>query len=98
MESNPYELKAHVKAYEKIRKQRDYESWVLGLYVQSAIASTVGNMHAKRGHKKIEYLKQPLYVETEEQGLSEAEKKRYTENFFTQLKIMQANFELSKGS
>lgn len=77
--NGPSEL---VKVYERMHRYRmeeiNQQMWVMGLYITSAISSTVGNMLSSKGSKKIEYVKEPiqLFEKSEEEKRIEAERER----------------------
>lgn len=68
----------------------DYEEWKLGIYVASALGSTVGNMFSKKKHK---YPEEPMMNNI---IMTESERIQKVEEFFSGLKVMQKNFERSK--
>lgn len=90
----------------RLKKEEDNAyAYIQGIYVRDALASTVGNMFRKKGSKAIEYPSEPygMYkdeqieeVQDGEEIMTEDEKRRKTEALFMQLRLMQANFELSK--
>lgn len=100
----PAIIDAHKKAFKIKKEEQNAFAYIQGIYVRDALASTVGNMFKKKGAKAIEYPSQPydLYAKAEEQGgesdggMSEAEKRKKTEALFGMLRLMQANFEISK--
>lgn len=71
--------------------------WVMGMYVQNAVAVAVE--HCLAGKKaKSKYLEKPLREEQEkEENLSEKELQQMREQFVAKLMIMKTNFELSKN-
>ena len=98
---------AIVEAYKqgfKIKKdEQNTFAYIQGIYFRDALASTVGNMFKKKGAKAIEYPSEPyeLYAHTDDNGntdggMSEEEKRKKTEALFGVLRLMQANFEISK--
>ena len=79
----------------------DVEQFRMGVYTYEAVSVAVSNMFLKKGKKPNKYRDKPILQEydekiKEEQPLTEDEKIRQTEMLFTNLKIMQANFENNK--
>lgn len=93
---NPRTLKVYLSGYRmKREQQRDYDNYMAyltGAYVREAIASTVGNMFAKKTAKPFEYPKEPYSLEGKRE-LTEAEKELQRIQFLDSLMQMQANFE-----
>ena len=100
----PAIIDAHKKAFKIKKEEQNAFAYIQGVYVRDALSSTVGNMFKKKGAKAIEYPSQPydLYAKADEAieesdgGMSEAEKRKKTEALFGMLRLMQANFEISK--
>jgi len=99
----PAVIDAYKQGYKLKKEEQNVFAYLQGIYVRDALASTVGNMFKKKGAKATEYPSEPypLYdqVSTESEsdgGMSEAEKRRKTEALFGMLRLMQANFEMSK--
>ena len=100
----PRVIDAHKKAFKIKKDEQNTFAYIQGIYFRDALASTVGNMFKKKGAKAIEYPSEPynLYANTNEEngnedgGMSEAEKRKKTEALFGMLRLMQANFEISK--
>ena len=98
---NPRIMNVHIAGYKKrVNTQLDYDNYVSylgGIYVRDALASTVGNMFSKKTAKPIEYPKMPYPITQEQvEQREEAEKEAQRQMFWAQLQTMQANFELSK--
>ena len=95
MESNPKELKPFVEA-ERLKVLRyDEDMWVMGMYVQSAVAVAIE--HCLAGKKaKSKYLEMPLREKVEEENnVSEEKLQKQREQFVAHLMIMKTNFELN---
>lgn len=101
----PRMINAHKQGYKLKAQEQNAMYHLEGIYTREALLATVGNMFKKKGAKAYEYPEKPFEIggntETDDQGintgaLTEAEKKRRTEALFGQLRLMQANFELSK--
>jgi len=100
----PAMVNAHKKAFKIKKDEQNAFAYIQGIYFRDALASTVGNMFKKKGAKAIEYPSEPydLYAKASEDsgesdgGMSEAEKRKKTEALFGMLRLMQANFEISK--
>lgn len=60
-----------VRAFHKAEKMRqmrmDNEAWLTGLYVKSALESTVCNMFSGKTAKKSKYPEQPMMFEKEQE-------------------------------
>ena len=97
---NPRIIKLIAKGYQEKIKEQDYIAWWANQYTLSAVMVAVE--HCLAGTKaKSKYIEKPFLQEIEEKQmankeLTEEEKKRQTEQLFTQLQIMQANFKLNK--
>ena len=72
-------VRAFRKAHELRQEQTDADAWLHGLYVQQAIAATVGNAFQKKGSKAIEYPNEPISVK-EKRERTEAHKRKVAEN------------------
>lgn len=98
---NPRIIKIHLKA-QKIKEQMiDEKLWRMGLYVESAVATAVEHNLAGRKAKS-QYVKKPFLQEaqiSEKKELTE-ERKAEMENqkLAMTLRIMQANYEISKSA
>ena len=103
MHSTPKTIKAYDKAYRIKRDLSDAEAHKNGEYIFEAFQSALNNMFRKKGQKPKGYLdvaKKPIFQRTEQEeqeGLTEEEKRKRTEMFFTNLEIQMANFNLAKG-
>lgn len=82
----------------------DESAWLAGAYVYEAFSAVMANAFSKHGNHK--YRSKPFSQEIEdekrftgkstERPLTEEEKKRYTDQLFLALSIMQANFNINK--
>lgn len=97
MESCPKELEPFVEAEKLKVLKRDEDMWVMGMYVQSAVAVAVE--HCLAGKKaKSKYLEMPLREKAdEENNISEEKLQKQREQFVAQLMIMKTNFELNNA-
>ena len=94
---NPRLLKPFVEAYKHKQKILDEQMWLMGIYVHEAVGIVLGNAFAKKGAKKLEYLKEPLMKrQTTETELTEEEKMEQVKNLFTMLSARKTNFDLNK--
>lgn len=73
---HPHAARAYAKAEEYKRKQRNYDSWLQGLYIAHAISSTIGNAFIEKGAQPNEYPEHPFATDAEEM---EAERKAQEE-------------------
>lgn len=96
MNSCPKELEPFVEAERLKILRQDEDMWVMGMYVQSAVAVAIE--HCLAGKKaKSKYLENPLRENTEtENNVSEEKLKKMREEFVAQLMLMKANFDLEK--
>lgn len=99
-EMNPRIVNAHIEGHKLFIKEQNALYHLEGAYTVKALEATVGNMFKKKGVKAIEYPAKPFDLEgasnDSPDGMTEEEKRRKTELLFGKLRIMQANFELSK--
>lgn len=56
----PRVLGSYIKKHEKELDEMNYNSWLIGLYVNKAIASTLGNMFGGKNSVKDNYFEKPL--------------------------------------
>ena len=99
MDSCPKELEPYDIAHKKQIEEKDMlmHAW-LGNYGVSALGVAISHCFSKNASSK--YIEKPIFskIKEETQGLDENEKQRQTEQFFMQLNIMGANFNLNKDS
>lgn len=103
-EMNPRIVNAHIEGHKLFIQEQNALYHLEGVYTKCALDATVGNMFKKKGAKAIEYPAKPFDFNDDSSesspegtnGMSEEEKKRKTQMLFASLRIMQANFELSK--
>lgn len=103
------QYEAYVKAYEMKRKDMDSLHWLNGMYTISAIGFAASKI-VEGNKSKAEYTSRPLLSQEEEirqeslsqesdtdevEVLSEEERKRKAEAFFTTLHIFSANVRLN---
>lgn len=96
--SNPRKDKYYFEAYRLKRKCDDEIAHRQGFYTYMAVATALSNAFRKKGDKPSEYMKEPITAMSEEECITEKQKINATNSFFNHLKLMQANFELSKKS
>lgn len=101
---NPHIIKLLLKGHEEKVKEQDALNWCLGQYMASALDATVCNafLWRKKGEKAHKYIDRPIMQKFENKQeqknkvpLTEDEKKKQTEQLFTKLRIMGANFNLN---
>ena len=80
---DPLMVRAFYKADKLRRRREDENAWLYGMYVQSAIDATVGNMFRKTGETRAEYPKEPILLSKakEVQEMREAQRKENEKNF-----------------
>ena len=82
------------------RKIIDEENWILGGYVFEAVSLSLRNEFRKKTQKAKSYfevVKNPFLNNVNTKELSEDEKQRQREKIMAGLKIMQINFNNSRG-
>ena len=87
-EGSPHLVKYYRQAHKLKMEQENQIAWMQGLYVKSALDSTLGNMFRKKGSKSIKYLEKPLEIfpKTEEEKEKEALAERQKAiDYFNQL-------------
>lgn len=101
----PAVIEAYKAGYKLKKEEQNVFAYLQGVYVRDALASTVGNMFKKKGAKATEYPSEPYKLYDNQTtgnhgesdgGMSEEEKRKKTEALFGMLRLMQANFEISK--
>jgi hypothetical protein len=76
---DPLIVRAFYKADKLKQKRMDEQAWLTGMYVRSALDSTIGNAFRKTGQDPAEYPGKPLSVlnrEEKEREKSEKEKEQ----------------------
>lgn len=77
-------------------KQKDEEAWAQGMYFYSAVSAALAKF---AGNKRAEYIKSPVSSQkntiTNEENMTDNQKEKYVEQLFTNLMIMQSNFNNS---
>ena len=104
MHLNPRKLEVIYKGYRERMKHSVDEMYENARYVFYAHSVALANFSIgfSGKHKKMlrfeEEVERPKFDEPEKQDeLTRADKKKYTELIFANLRLRQANFELSKG-
>ena len=102
MHSTPKTIKAYDKAFKIRRDFADAEAYKDGEYFFEAMQTAISNVFRSKGHKPKSYLEvsdKPILQRTKEKEMSEdmteEEKRKYTEAFFTNLEIQMANYNLA---
>lgn len=90
LDSNPKKLEPYTKAHIMEEKRKDKHNWELGLYIRSAIASSMT--------EKNKYIEKPMYEDFEvERELTEDEKEVQVRMFFSNIESLGREFNESKG-
>lgn len=100
--SNPRLMKPYLKAYEEKAKE-DFERqnimmYIQGVYFKDALSCVIGNMFKGKNEKPIEYPSEPyrLFKNKEEnRELTEEEKIEQTNQLFTRLSLLKANYDIA---
>lgn len=95
---NPASLEPYEKAVRLQEEKTDMHLWTLGMYIFEAVSTAMGNAFRKKGQKAHTFRDKPYLMEAKEQNgeLTHEEVVDKTKTVFNMLKIMQANYELSK--
>ena len=95
---NPATLEPYEKAVKLEEEKADTHMWILGSYIFEGISVAISNAFRKKGQKAISYRDKPYLMEAKEKKgeLTHEEIVDKTKTVFNMLKIMQANYELSK--
>ena len=92
--SCPADLKPYIDAHQLVEKSIDEKMWVMGIYVTSAVRTSVEQCLA--GSKaKSEYLEEPLsYTAAKKTGeVSESQKARELDRFLAEQNAMRLNWK-----
>lgn len=74
-------VRAFYKAEKMRQMQMDNLAWLNGLYVKSALESTVCNMLSVKNAEKSKYPENPIMYQQEEKNRQSAEKEKQEEAF-----------------
>lgn len=78
---DPLMVRAFYKAEKMRQMQMDNLAWLNGLYVKSALESTVCNMLSGKNAEKSKYPENPIMYQQEEKNRRSAEKEKQEEAF-----------------
>ena len=97
---NPSSLEPYEKAVKLEEEKADTHMWILGSYIFEAVSIAISNAFRKKGQKPHSYREKPYLLEAKEKNgeATHEEIVDKTKAVFNMLKIMQANYELSKKS
>ena len=75
---SPYLVKYYREAHRLKVEEENQKAWLQGLYIKSALDSSLSNLFRKRGSKGVPYLEKPLelFEKTEREKEREAIKER----------------------
>lgn len=59
-DGEPRVVGSYIKKHEKELDEMNYNSWLIGLYVQKALVTTLGNMFGDKNSVKDTYFEKPL--------------------------------------
>ena len=101
---NPRRLKPYIEAFRIKQKRLDESAWLMGAYVYEAFNTVMANVFSKHGNHAYRdkpfteeiTVKQKMRESAGQKPLTEEEKKKYTDQVFLALSIMQANFNINK--
>lgn len=91
-------LEPYEKAVKIEEEKTDTHMWILGSYIFEAVSIAISNAFRKKGQKANSYRDKPYLLEAKEKNgeVTHEEIVDKTKAVFNMLKIMQANYELSK--
>lgn len=86
-------------AYERKREIVDEMMWINGMYTIKALRVVVSEIFAKNGQSTEKYADVPILTEAREKNrvLTEEEKQEQIQILFSNLSVMQGNFERTHG-
>ena len=85
--ASPLLAQAYRESYKLKQRQKNEYAWLQGTYFYSAIAAVVGNTFGGKGHKKQEYVKQPLDLGLETEIEKEDKARREREKIIANLTL-----------
>lgn len=93
------DLSLYDDAYMQKREMIDEMMWTNGMYTMQAIRVIVSGIFAKQGQIPEEYMEKPMLLQYRENNreLTEEEKQEQIQALFSNLSIMQGNFERTHG-
>lgn len=98
-DSDPNDIKPYIYAQETRIKQADQVAWMQGIYFYNALQTALSQFAGKKNDR---YISEPILEKSDNQkkleNLSELQKENYVNQLFTQLLVMQSNFNRSKKS
>lgn len=97
----PRKIKVIIEGYKLTRKVEDEKQWLLGGYMFEAVSIALGNAFRKKNQKQktyFELVKKSFMSELSDKEMSEEDIQKKRELLMAQLRMKQANFELSKGN
>lgn len=97
----PRKINVIIEGYKLRRKVEDEKQWLLGGYMFEAVSIALGNAFRKKNQKQKSYfelVKKSFMSELSDKEMSEEDIQKKRELLMAQLRMKQANFELSKGN
>ena len=85
---DPLMVRAFYKAEQLRKKKVNEEAWLTGVYMYKALDATVGNMMRKQGTVPVEYPKEPLPVDGEEEDTRTKEAREDQEAVYAKAYMM----------
>ena len=73
-------FKYYEQAEKERQRRRNFFSWLDGMYIQHALAATVGNMFREKGADPIEYPSEPFAMDADERREQIARQEKAKEN------------------
>lgn len=98
MESTPKELWCYDDAFEMTKREEEVRDYYLGRYMYEAVSVGLANAFRGKGKSPTDWRTKTLQEEVRAQTgtLTEDEKEAQINTLFTNLELMQAQFERSK--
>lgn len=90
----PRDLKPYFEAYKLKNKEEDRNRWEQGLYIQSAVTTSIDAcLNGKKATSK--YVEKP-FLQMEEEKSNDDENLKKAKLLFANLAVMQSNFNIEK--
>ncbi len=82
---DPLMVRAFYKADKLRQSKTDYQAWLTGVYIKTAIEATVGNVVREKGTQPISYPDKPYSFKEEEKRKEKTAEKEAQEEAFARL-------------
>jgi predicted metal-dependent peptidase len=97
--ASPYLVRYYREAHKMRIEQRNQELWLQGLYIYNAFGVVLANAFSKKGRTKEKYMEKPieLFPKQKQEGATQAEKDKITNDVVSTLNRIQAAFRNKHG-